>query len=142
VKIFILDSPVSIAQIIVDTCNESKIWLFEGNLGAGKTTTIQHICQQLGYDGEVISPTYSIINEYKVNDKLTIFHMDLYRLTTIEEAYEIGIEEYLYNENAYCLIEWPQIIEEIIDIPYYLCRIEVLGDGRRQLELELVEKVY
>ena len=110
-----------------------------GNLGAGKTTTIQYICKLLGYDGDVTSPTYSIINEYIVDDNLHIFHMDLYRLTHIHEVYEIGIEEYLYADKAYCLIEWPQLIEEIIDVPYYKCNILVLQDGSRSLTIEKIE---
>lgn len=88
---------------------ERPILLLKGNLGAGKTTFTQQLVAALGSPDEVNSPTYSIVNEY-ASPQGTIFHFDLYRLKTIEEAYDFGIEDYL--DNAFlCIIEWPEIYE-------------------------------
>ncbi len=112
------DLPEDAAKWIIETCTDSKVWCFSGRLGAGKTTTIQSICKQLGYKGDVSSPTYAIVNEYKA-DNYKIYHMDLYRVKDIEEAYEIGITEYLYDDAAYILIEWPQLIQDHFDVRRY-----------------------
>ncbi len=87
-----------------------KILTLKGNLGAGKTTFSQFLVKSLGSQDTVTSPTYSIVNEYKSQTGI-IFHFDLYRLKSIEEAFDFGIEEYLESGN-FCIIEWPQIYEE------------------------------
>ena len=98
------------------------ILLLKGNLGAGKTTFTQFLLKKLGSTDEVSSPTYAIVNEYD-SPLGTIFHFDLYRLKTIDEVYDIGIEEYL--DNAYlCIIEWPEIYEEeLADLPHHELKI-------------------
>lgn len=102
-----------IACWLIKNSAGKKLWLFTGEMGAGKTTLIKKIVKHLGFDGESNSPTFSIVNEYQ-NEKRTIFHMDLFRLNNIEEAMEIGIESYLNSGNI-CLIEWPQIIMPLIE---------------------------
>jgi tRNA threonylcarbamoyladenosine biosynthesis protein TsaE len=90
----------------------SKTILLYGDMGVGKTTLIKELVKVLGSTDEVSSPTYSIINEYELkNDK--IFHFDLYRIKNIEEAYNFGIEDYL-DSNHWIIIEWPELIEELI----------------------------
>ena len=90
----------------------SKTVLFYGAMGVGKTTLIKAIVKALGSTDTVNSPTFSIVNEYKADDT-RIYHFDLYRLQDIEEAYNIGIEDYLYSD-SYCLIEWPETIETLL----------------------------
>lgn len=107
------------AQIIAAAANQ-KVWLFTGHMGAGKTTLIKAICSALGAEGDFSSPTYSLVNEYEVKQgKSKIYHLDLYRLKNIDEALDIGIEEYLYS-GGYCLIEWPQLIMPLLNKGEYL----------------------
>lgn len=100
-----------------------NILLLKGNLGAGKTTFSQFLLKNLGSTDEVSSPTYAIVNEYD-SPKGKIFHFDLYRMKSIEEVFDIGIEEYL--DNAFlCIIEWPEIYEEeLADFPHHEIKIE------------------
>lgn len=107
-------------------CN---ILLLKGNLGAGKTTFTQVLLKNLGSTDEVNSPTYSIVNEYNT-PKGKIFHFDLYRLKSIEEVYDIGIEEYL--DNAFlCIIEWPEVYEdELYGLKYHTMSIVNTGEER------------
>lgn len=102
-----------VAKEIIAKVKEEKTVLFYGEMGAGKTTLIKILCQELGFNGDVTSPTYALINEYPTSLN-TIYHFDLFRLESIEEAIDIGIEEYLENDGI-CLIEWPQKIESLVD---------------------------
>lgn len=116
------------AQLILDLMGESRILLLHGQLGAGKTTLTQQICKILGYQGEVQSPTYALVNEYP-GDQM-IYHMDLYRLKDLDEAWDIGIEDYLYSGN-YCFIEWPEVISPLLeDLDHAVANISLAEDGR------------
>lgn len=126
------DLDKTVLNILTD-CVESKIFCFIGNLGAGKTTLIKSICKGLGYQNEVTSPTYSLINHYSFQN-INIFHMDLYRLTDVEEALEVGIEEYLHSGH-YCLIEWPQLVIPLIDVLFYIVNISVDENQNRNFEV-------
>ena len=96
---------------------DRKILTFEGEIGAGKTTFIKALCAKMGVEEEVTSPTFSIVNEYAYKDEKgeehSIFHMDIYRLEDIEEAINIGMEEYL-DSGEICLIEWPELIKPLL----------------------------
>ena len=127
------DLPQLVQEILGD-CIDSKIFVFYGNLGAGKTTLIKTLCQQLGYKDDVTSPTFSLVNHYTTLE-IDIYHMDLYRLKDEEEALEIGIEEYLYS-GAYCFIEWPQVVIPLLDEPYYKVQIETLENLIRKINIE------
>ena len=108
---------------------QHPILLLKGNLGAGKTTFSQFLLKKLGSKDEVSSPTYAIVNEYD-SPKGKIFHFDLYRMKSIEEVYDIGIEEYLDN-SFLCIIEWPEIYEEeLVDFPHHEMKIENNGVER------------
>lgn len=90
-----------------------KVWLFSGEMGAGKTTLIKSICEQLGVNRGMSSPTFSIVNEYHSNQVGKIYHFDFYRLKQEQEAYDLGAEEY-FDSGNYCFIEWPEKIPTLI----------------------------
>lgn len=112
---------------------KTKTWLFYGNMGVGKTTLIKAIVKQLGCNDEVSSPTFSIINEYEINND-KIFHFDLYRIKDLEEAYNFGIEDYL-DSNHYIFIEWPEKIENILTDQLDKISIEIVSEENRKLLL-------
>ena len=102
---------------LMSAIGDRKILTFEGEIGAGKTTFIKALCAKMGVEEEVTSPTFSIVNEYAYKDEKgearSIFHMDTYRLEDIEEAINIGMEEYL-DSGEICLIEWPELIKPLL----------------------------
>lgn len=99
------------ARQLLDFSSGERVFLFEGPMGAGKTTFIKFICEELGVDDTASSPTYSIVNEY--NSPLgQVFHFDFFRIKSEIEAYDLGFEEYAYSGN-YCFIEWPERIESL-----------------------------
>jgi len=123
--------------VLFEAAKGRKKWCFHGEMGAGKTTLIKSIGAYLGVQEEVTSPTYSLINEYEfidTNDRTTrhLYHMDLYRLKTFEEALDIGIEDYLESDD-YCFIEWPEIIEGILPEDAVKISIEIVKDSERKI---------
>ncbi len=102
-----------VAQHILAETKAAKLVTFYGQMGAGKTTLIKTICAEFGVTDEVSSPTFSLVNEYKTADGSSLFHFDFYRIKSIEEVYDIGYEDYFYS-GAICLIEWPELIEELL----------------------------
>lgn len=100
---------ISIIAFNILKKTNKKIFFLNGNLGVGKTTLVKEFVRHLGYKKNVISPTYSIVNEYTTN-KITIFHIDLYRLETLHDILDCGIEEYLYS-GYYCFVEWSKLLE-------------------------------
>ncbi len=133
--IYSLDE-ISNAAAFILAQNPPKIIIINGEMGAGKTTLIKNICIKLGVEDETSSPTFSIVNEYSANEK-SIFHFDFYRLKNISEAYDMGLDEYLYSGNI-CLIEWPEIISELLPENFALVDIKILADGRRKLDYTTV----
>lgn len=120
------------AHILLNFAGEEKIFAFEGGMGAGKTTFIKEICHALGVEDVVSSPTFSIVNEYLTHDQQTVFHFDFYRIKSLQEAYDIGYEEYFYSGN-YCLIEWPEKIESLLPQHYIKVTIDTLSEDKRSL---------
>jgi tRNA threonylcarbamoyladenosine biosynthesis protein TsaE len=96
----------SLAAALAAFGADVPVWLFEGSMGAGKTTLIQALCHHWGVPGPVQSPTFSLVNEYETTAGEIIYHFDLYRLRSEAEAYDIGLEEYL-DSGRRCLVEWP-----------------------------------
>lgn len=119
----------------LEIAGDCKITFLYGDLGAGKTTFVKRLCRHLGCDEEASSPTYSLINEY-VMPVDSLYHIDLYRLEDEDQAIDIGIEDYLYSGHR-CMIEWPQVIERIVD-QHVTIRISTLEDQSRSVELELI----
>jgi len=107
---------------------EQRIWLFEGDMGVGKTTLIKELCKQLGVRDTVASPTFAIINEYHTGTE-PVYHFDFYRLQHIGEALEIGVEDYFYS-GYYCFIEWPQLVMPLVPPRYVLVKITRQGTDK------------
>ena len=122
------------AKDLLEKTKGRKIYCFTGDLGAGKTSLIQAICKQLGVDEEMSSPTYSIVNEYKSTNGQIIYHMDLYRLKSTEEAIDAGIEDYFYD-NKYCFIEWPEIVKNILPAEIVEIEIKKIAENQRKLSI-------
>lgn len=126
-----------VADKIIQLTNEYSIFCFYGNLGAGKTTLIKLICEKLNVVDTISSPTYPIINEYNTIDNRIIYHIDLYRLKSIEEALNIGIEEYLYSGNL-CFIEWPDNFKSILPTTHFNVKITKFDESR---SIEMVSSI-
>jgi tRNA threonylcarbamoyladenosine biosynthesis protein TsaE len=126
-----LDQIGQVAQEVIDFCKEYKIWVFKGQMGAGKTTLIKSISRLFGIQDMVSSPTFSIVNEYHNASGEIFYHFDFYRIEDPEEVLEIGIEEYFYSQN-YCWIEWAEKIPDYIPPDFMLIEIAVGEDGIRK----------
>ncbi len=122
------------ASELLHYCLNKRVFAFLGEMGTGKTALISEICKLLGVTGPVSSPTYALINEYESSPK--IFHIDLYRLTTIEEALDIGIEEYL-AQNHYCFIEWPQLIQPLLPPETVYVKLEAISENARLMTIQI-----
>ncbi len=101
------------ARIFLDNLEGNKVFAFYGSMGAGKTTLIKAICEEMGVKETVASPTFAIINEYKDGEGEPVFHFDFYRINKLEEVYDFGYEDYLYSGKV-CFIEWPELIEPLL----------------------------
>lgn len=137
-EIFTVDSLEELslpAKALIKLLSNRPIAAFYGEMGVGKTTFIKVICQNLGVQENVSSPTFAIVNEYGDKNQQPIYHMDLYRLKTPDEIINIGAEEYFYSGNI-CLIEWPEKAEELIPDERINIWMKEVGDGKREIKLE------
>jgi tRNA threonylcarbamoyladenosine biosynthesis protein TsaE len=123
------------AKKILEEAKKEKIFLFYGSMGAGKTTLINKLCELLGTKDHITSPTFSIVNEYEIENG-SIYHFDFYRLKTQNEAFDMGYEDYLYSGN-YCFVEWPEKIAELLPEHYVKVEIKVLSEVDREIELSI-----
>ena len=117
-----------IARKLLASYPDKRIFALYGTMGAGKTTFIKAICRELGVEDEALSPTFSIINEYHTHKQIPVYHFDFYRINKLEEVYDIGYEEYLFSGN-YCLLEWPELIEELL--PADTVKVSITGEQER-----------
>ncbi|MGL5112633.1 MAG: tRNA (adenosine(37)-N6)-threonylcarbamoyltransferase complex ATPase subunit type 1 TsaE [Flavobacterium sp.] len=131
--IYSVDQLDQVAKQILEQ-NPCKVLLFNGEMGAGKTTLINKICKNLGVNGPTSSPTFSLVNEYYTTTNQNIYHFDCYRLKSEIEALDMGIDEYLYSGH-WCFIEWAEKITNLIPEEHTVITIEVLADGNRKLAL-------
>ena len=121
-------------QYISESDLQSNIFAFYGKMGAGKTTFIKAICKALGVTDTVNSPTFTIINEYRSAKGFPIYHFDFYRINRLQEAYDIGVEEY-FSGDGLCLIEWPEKIAEILPEDVINVTITASEDLSRTVEI-------
>lgn len=126
----------AVANKIILSATSSRIFLFYGDMGAGKTTLIKALCEQLGVTEPATSPTFSIVNEYIGKDN-RIYHFDFYRLKTETEALDMGYEEYFYSD-AYCFIEWPEKIPALLPEHYNKVEIAVQPDNSRRISVKQI----
>lgn len=125
-----------LAARLIKLGSTHKVWLFYGNLGAGKTTLIKEICQQLGVDDrQISSPTFSIINEYQSSIGNRIFHFDFYRLKNETEIMDLGVEEY-FDTGDYCFVEWPERMGAMLPNRFLRISIDDTGADTRTIQFE------
>lgn len=120
---------------IIEFAAEQKIWLFYGDMGSGKTTLIKEIAHAFGVDDMVQSPTFSIVNEYRNSGDDIFYHFDFYRIAKENEALDIGVDEYL-DSGAYCFIEWPQKISNLVPDHHLKIEIEITSETSRKINLK------
>jgi tRNA threonylcarbamoyladenosine biosynthesis protein TsaE len=125
------------ARELIAQFPDERVFAFYGKMGAGKTTFIQSICRVLGSKDNVTSPTFALINEYNTKDLESIFHFDFYRIKELEEAFDLGYEDYIYS-GSYCLIEWPEMIEPLLPENFVEVKIEVQENERRLITAQKI----
>ena len=126
-----IDSIREAARQFVAATGENTVYAFYGKMGAGKTTFIKAVCEELGVEDVITSPTFAIVNEYRSDTTgELIYHFDFYRIKKIEEVYDMGYEDYFYS-GALCFIEWPELIEELLPEEAVKVTIEENADGSR-----------
>ena len=133
IKISNLDNIQEAASAFIQQIGDHKVFAFYGSMGAGKTTFVKAICESLGVDDVITSPTFAIINEYHADDHV-IYHFDFYRIKKLEEVYDMGYEDYFYS-GSLCFIEWPELIEELLPEDAVKVSIKENPDGSRTVTL-------
>ncbi|MBQ0030083.1 MAG: tRNA (adenosine(37)-N6)-threonylcarbamoyltransferase complex ATPase subunit type 1 TsaE [Bacteroidales bacterium] len=114
---------------------DKNVYVFYGQMGAGKTTFIKALCEELGVTDVINSPTFAIVNEYADGKGFPIYHFDFYRINKEEEAYDFGYEDYFYSGNL-CLIEWPEMVKNLIPEDAIEVHIEEQEDGSRKISVK------
>lgn len=131
-----LDEIREVARRFLDAMENRTVFAFRGTMGAGKTTFIKALCEELGVQDVINSPTFAIVNEYgPTDDGRLIYHFDFYRINKPEEAYDFGYEDYIYSD-ALCFIEWPEKIEELLPPDTVNVYLEEQPDGSRRVVME------
>lgn len=125
------------ARLLLNNFPNERIFAFYGTMGAGKTTFIKAICHELGSGDYVTSPSFALINEYTTAEGSIIYHFDFYRIKKIEEAFDLGYEDYIYSGN-YCFIEWPEMIEQLL--PEGIMKVSI-KEGDKGIRLVEAKKV-
>lgn len=130
---FALSDIKNVAKHILEK-TQHPVMIFNGAMGAGKTTLIKVLCQELGVQSPTSSPTFSLVNEYEIPQG-KIYHFDMYRLKTEAEALDFGLEDYLYSGHR-CFIEWAEKIPNLLPEKYHILNLKILENGLRSLELD------
>lgn len=129
------------AKQFIENIGNNRIFAFYGKMGAGKTTFIKAVCEELGVEDVITSPTFAIVNEYEMGTGTdypqqlncsTIYHFDFYRIKRLEEFFDMGGEDYFDSGNL-CFLEWPELIEEVLPLDAVKVSIEEMSDGRRRI---------
>ena len=139
IRITDIDHIREAAREFIEHIGDHRVFAFYGKMGAGKTTFIKAICEELGVEDVITSPTFAIVNEYTSHSSLltphsSVFHFDFYRIKKLEEVYDMGFEDYFYS-GSLCFIEWPELIEEVLPDDAVKVTIEENADGTRSVKL-------
>lgn len=129
-----LDELSSLTKLLWKKYSHLKVWVLEGMLGTGKTTFVQHLGAEIGISDDVISPTFSLVNEYRTSTGEKVYHLDLYRLKNISEAMEIGLSE-MEESGYFCLVEWGSAIGYTPCVPWLEIRLEHMEQTRRKIRI-------
>ena len=139
IKINSLDSIHEAARQFIAAMGDNTVFAFYGKMGAGKTTFIKAVCEELGVTDVINSPTFAIVNEYRSEGAgELIYHFDFYRIKKLEEVYDMGYEDYFYS-GALCFIEWPELIEDVLPGDAVKVYIDEQEDGSRKIHFETAE---
>ena len=135
IRISNIDHIREAARQFIENIGDHRVFAFYGKMGAGKTTFIKAVCEELGVEDVITSPTFAIVNEYSTDSSLqspdsNIFHFDFYRIKKLEEVYDMGFEDYFYS-GSLCFIEWPELIEEVLPEDAVKVNIAENADGSR-----------
>ncbi|MFV0418047.1 MAG: tRNA (adenosine(37)-N6)-threonylcarbamoyltransferase complex ATPase subunit type 1 TsaE [Dysgonomonas sp.] len=136
IKIESLDKINDAAIEFIQAMGDNTVFAFHGEMGAGKTTFIKAICENLGVTDSINSPTFAIVNEYRSDSAELIYHFDFYRINKIEEAFDFGYEDYFYS-GSLCFIEWPEKIESLLPNDTVNVHVKVQEDSSRTITLNL-----
>ena len=135
IKIDSLDTIHEAAKEFLQNMGDGKVFAFYGKMGAGKTTFVKAICEELGVEDVITSPTFALVNEYTAGDGSPVYHFDFYRINDLREAFDFGYEEYFYSGDL-CLVEWPEKIEQLLPDNTMTVRITVDSDTARTFEID------
>lgn len=135
IKITSLETIREAARQFIEVMADNTVFAFYGKMGAGKTTFVKAVCEELGVTDVINSPTFAIVNEYRADESgELVYHFDFYRIKRLEEVYDMGYEDYFYS-GALCFIEWPELVEEVLPEDAVRVSIEELADGTRVVKL-------
>jgi tRNA threonylcarbamoyladenosine biosynthesis protein TsaE len=135
IKIESLNTIDAAAIEFIKAMRDNTVFAFRGEMGAGKTTFIKAICENLGVSDTINSPTFAIVNEYRSDSGELIYHFDFYRINKVEEAFDFGYEDYFYS-GSLCFIEWPELIENLLPNDTVNVCIKAFEDGSREVTIE------
>ena len=132
IRINSIDGIAGAAKEFVAAMGDRKVFAFYGKMGAGKTTFIKAVCEELGVEDVINSPTFAIVNEYVDGRGEPVYHFDFYRIKTLQEVMDLGYEDYVYSGNV-CFMEWPELIESLLPDDAVRVTIEEVADGGRRI---------
>lgn len=130
-----LDDLPHVAAALIEQAGDARVWCFEGAMGAGKTTLIAAICAQLGVAQQVSSPSFGIVNTYASASGEVLYHFDFYRIDTLQEAFDMGAEEFFFSGH-YCFIEWSEKVNELLPSPLFKIKIDIFESSIRKINAE------
>ena len=136
IKIESLDKIDEAAVEFIRAMGDNTVFAFHGDMGAGKTTFIKAVCENLGVSDTINSPTFAIVNEYRSDSGELIYHFDFYRINKIEEVFDFGYEDYFYS-GSLCFIEWPEKVDTLLPKDTVNVYVKVQEDGSREVSLSI-----
>ena len=127
-----------VAPLLLNEAKHCSLWCFQGDVGAGKTTLIKALCQHIGVQERVTSPSFSLVNVYNASQGQKVFHCDFYRLQKTQEVIEIGFEDYLDIKSGYVFIEWPYVVLPLLYSPFFHIDIKLMDNNIRKVQARCV----